>query len=70
MSARWTRSRSPARTRARCCCRTAKRPRRRAGAWVLRSCEIVTVQMGLVVSYQVYFDQLELLAQLGLYPAV
>lgn len=37
---------------------------------VLRSCEIVTVQMGLVVSYQVYFDQLELLAQLGLYPAV
>ncbi len=35
---------------------------------VVRSCEIITIQDGLVVSYQVYFDQLELLAQLGLYP--
>ncbi|KAB8181240.1 hypothetical protein FH610_030060 [Microbispora catharanthi] len=35
---------------------------------VVRSCEIITIENGLVVSYQVYFDQLELLAQLGLYP--
>ncbi|MEV4294658.1 ester cyclase [Microbispora rosea] len=36
----------------------------------LRTCEIVTVEDGLVISFQSYFDQLELLAQLGLYPAV
>lgn len=34
----------------------------------LRVCEIVTVEDGLVVSFQAYYDQLELLAQLGLYP--
>jgi ketosteroid isomerase-like protein len=34
----------------------------------VRCCDLITVQDGLVVSYQVYFDQLELLAQLGLYP--
>jgi predicted ester cyclase len=34
----------------------------------LRTCEIITVEDGLVISFQSYFDQLELLAQLGLYP--
>lgn len=34
----------------------------------LRTCEIATVEGGLVISFQSYFDQLELLAQLGLYP--
>jgi predicted ester cyclase len=34
----------------------------------LRVCEIITVEDGLVISFQSYFDQLELLAQLGLYP--
>ena len=34
----------------------------------LRTCEIITVEDGLVMSFQSYYDQLELLAQLGLYP--
>ncbi|TQS06952.1 ester cyclase, partial [Microbispora hainanensis] len=34
----------------------------------LRACEITTVEDGLVIGYQFYCDQLELLAQLGLYP--
>ncbi|WP_432925603.1 ester cyclase [Microbispora sp. CA-135349] len=34
----------------------------------VRCCEVITLENGLVVGYQVYFDQLELLAQLGLYP--
>lgn len=34
----------------------------------MRACEIATVEDGLVIGYQFYSDQLELLAQLGLYP--
>ena len=34
----------------------------------MRCCEICTVEDDLMISYQVYFDQLEMLAQLRLYP--
>ncbi|MGW7054930.1 ester cyclase [Streptomyces sp. NPDC054887] len=35
----------------------------------VRGCDIATVRDGRIVSYRVYFDQMDLLGQLGLLPA-
>jgi ketosteroid isomerase-like protein len=34
----------------------------------VRSCDVATVEDGLITSHRAYFDQLELLGQLGLLP--
>jgi len=34
----------------------------------VRSCDVATVEAGVIISHHAYFDQMELLGQLGLLP--